>query len=204
MNKSVGQRHGKLGRGSETREPGKDTAKDRDLWRAAMRDVRPLARRKPVPPTSTPVQSAPKKAHLAPAGAARAGPPAPARPAADVSAPDISHGRAAGFDRRSAERLRRGRLPIEGRLDLHGSTQAMAAERLVEFIAGAATAGKRCVLVITGKGLGQGGGGVLRDQVPRWLNQPPNRGRILAFDYAQPRDGGSGALYVLLKRRRET
>jgi DNA-nicking Smr family endonuclease len=116
--------------------------------------------------------------------------------------PDISHGRAAGIDRRSAERLRRGRLPIEGRLDLHGMTQAAAVERLAEFIARSEAAGKRCVLVITGKGLASGG--VLRDQVPRWLNLPPNRARVLAFDYARPQDGGSGALYVLLKRRRPT
>ena len=79
-------------------------------------------------------------------------------------------------------------------------TQAAAVERLAEFIARSEAAGKRCVLVITGKGLASGG--VLRDQVPRWLNLPPNRARVLAFDYAQQQHGGSGALYVLLKRRR--
>ena len=64
----------------------------------------------------------------------------------------------------------------------------------------AESAGKRCVLVITGKGLSSGG--VLRDQVPRWLNLAPNRARVLAFDYARQHHGGAGALYVLLKRRR--
>ncbi len=59
------------------------------------------------------------------------------------------------------------------------------------------------MLVITGKGLMKEDGGVLRQQVPRWLNQSPNRGRVLAFDYAQQKHGGMGALYVLLKRRRE-
>ena len=73
-------------------------------------------------------------------------------------------------------------------------------DRAGEFISRAEAAGKRCVLVITGKGLASGG--VLRDQVPRWLNLPPNRGRVLAFDYARQQDGGAGALYVLLKRRR--
>jgi DNA-nicking Smr family endonuclease len=99
-------------------------------------------------------------------------------------------------------KLRRGRLPIEGRLDLHGMTQAAAVDKLAAFIERAEAAGKRCVLVITGKGLASGG--ILRDQVPRWLNQAPNRARVLAFDYAQPQHGGAGALYVLLKRRRES
>ena len=113
---------------------------------------------------------------------------------------EISHGRAGGIDRRSAIRLRRGRLPIEATLDLHGLTQRAAFDRLCDFIAGAESAGKRCVLVITGKGLSSGG--VLRDQVPRWLNLAPNRARVLAFDYARQHHGGAGALYVLLKRRR--
>lgn len=165
-----------------------------------MRDVRPLASRKSAAPSPSPAVAPSKKAKSAersPAAMAAK----PARPAPPAPA-HISHGRTSGIDRRSAERLSRGRLPIEGRLDLHGMTQAAAVERLAEFIARAEAAGKRCVLVITGKGLASGG--VLRDQVPRWLNLPPNRARVLAFDYAQPQHGGSGALYVLLKRRRAT
>jgi DNA-nicking Smr family endonuclease len=174
------------------------------LWRAATQGVRPLKKKgfeRPRPPASEPAVPAKPKSASKSTAASRPNPPpvspppAPARPH-----PEIEHGKATGLDRRSAERLRRGRLPIDGRLDLHGMTQAAAAERLAEFIAGAHGAGKRCVLVITGKGLA--GGGVLREQVPRWLNQPPNRGRVLAFDYAQAQHGGMGALYVLLKRRR--
>ena len=62
--------------------------------------------------------------------------------------------------------------------------------------------GKRGVLVITGKGRADQGYGVLRRAVPTWLNQPPNRARIIAVHDAQPRDGGSGALYLLLRKRR--
>jgi DNA-nicking Smr family endonuclease len=178
-------------------------AKEHDsaIWQAAMRDVRPLPRRKSAttpapPPAPSPAPSKKAKSTDRPPAAFR---PRPAPPPS-AAVPDISHGRAAGIDRRSAERLSRGRLPIEGRLDLHGMTQAAAVERLAEFIARSEAAGKRCVLVITGKGLASGG--VLRDQVPRWLNLPPNRARVLAFDYAQQQHGGSGALYVLLKRRR--
>ena len=86
-----------------------------------------------------------------------------------------------------------------GRIDLHGRTQSEAHAALLSFLHRAQAAGARFVLVITGKGLA--GGGILREQVPRWLNQPPNRGRVLAFDYAQAQHGGMGALYVLLKRQ---
>ena len=68
------------------------------------------------------------------------------------------------------------------------------------------------MLIITGKGLKPRARdaepwdpvpGVLKHQTPRWLNEAPNRARVLAFTVAQPRDGGSGALYVLIRRRRE-
>jgi len=70
------------------------------------------------------------------------------------------------------------------------------------FLSNQQAAGRRCILVITGKGSGSGGSGVLRAQVPHWLNEGGNRELVLAFDYARPRDGGQGALYVLLKRKR--
>jgi len=174
------------------------------LWHAAMQDVRPLRKKGPErqrPPAAEPAAPA-KPTPAKPKATTRPKPaPPPAASAQPRPHPELEHGKATGLDRRSSERLRRGRLPIDGRLDLHGMTQAAAAERLAEFIAGAQGAGKRCVLVITGKGLA--GGGILREQVPRWLNQSPNRGRVLAFDYAQAQHGGMGALYVLLKRQRE-
>ena len=182
---------------------GRPRDQERALWQAAMRDVKPLKRAAPAPaPVSLSFakQHEPAKKQTA-VRAARSPTPVPMVTITQAS-PDLSHGRAAGIDRRSAERLRRGHLPIEGRLDLHGLTQEKAAMRLADFIERSESAGKRCLLVITGKGLASGG--ILRDQVPRWLNQPPNRGRVLAFDYARPQHGGSGALYVLLKRRRES
>ena len=173
-----------------------------------MRDVKPLKRGKPpaISPaasSSTTSRPAPAKAKKPPATPRLVLGPLPVPPVTlkTVGPPELGHGRATGIDRRSNERLHRGRMPIEGRLDLHGMTQAAAAERLAGFIERAEAAGKRCLLVITGKGLASGG--ILRDQVPRWLNLPPNRGRVLAFDYARPQHGGSGALYVLLKRRRQ-
>ncbi|HTZ35590.1 MAG TPA: Smr/MutS family protein, partial [Stellaceae bacterium] len=126
----------------------------------------------------------------------------PPRPAAVQ--PPLALDRFAGLDRANAERLKRGRHPVEARLDLHGLTQAEAHRALATFLAAARTAGKRCVLVITGRGAAKGaeGGGVLREAVPRWLAEPAFRAHLLAIATAQPRDGGAGALYVMLRRTR--
>ena len=127
-------------------------------------------------------------------------PPRPAPPAQDL--PMLAPGTVAGVDKRTAARLKRGQLPIEGRLDLHGLTQAEAHRELGDFLAAAQDSGRRCVLVITGKGRGAEGGGVLRAAVPRWLNEPGQRQRVVAFCHATPRDGGEGALYVMVRRRK--
>ena len=111
-------------------------------------------------------------------------------------------GQGAGIDKRTVQRLKRGQLPIEARLDLHGLTQKEAHGRLDIFLARAQDRGLRCVLVITGKGRVSQDGGILRQMVPRWLNTPPSRGRVLSMSQAQPKDGGGGALYLLLRKRR--
>lgn len=146
------------------------------------------------------VQPAPRKRRAtgtAPAHPAQAVPSPRPRPQ-----PELTHGSRADIDRRKAERLSRGKLPIEATLDLHGLRQAEAHRRLEQFLAESQAAGKRCVLIVTGKGLHKEEGGVLRANVPRWLNEAPNRARVLSFDYAQQKHGGTGALYVLLRRRR--
>jgi DNA-nicking Smr family endonuclease len=112
----------------------------------------------------------------------------------------LSHGSAAGLDKRTLGRLRRGMLPIEGTIDLHGMTRAEAYRSLHQFIALSQERGRRCILVITGKG--SHSEGVLRTAVPHWLNLPDTRSLVLAFAYATAAHGGVGALYVLLKRRR--
>jgi DNA-nicking Smr family endonuclease len=106
--------------------------------------------------------------------------------------------RFAGIDRATAERLKRGRYPVEAILDLHGMTQERAHRALAGFVAASRAAGQRCVLLITGHG--RMSGGVLKAAVPRWLDEPELRRPVLAIAPAQPRDGGSGALYVLLRR----
>ena len=125
--------------------------------------------------------------------------PAPPRPPA---LPDLDPVSPAGLDRRTARRLKRGQLPAEARLDLHGRTQDQAHDALRDFIQESRMARRRCVLVITGKGsVASGKGGVLRQMVPRWLNEPSLRRHIIAITNAPESSGGAGALYVLLKSR---
>ena len=114
----------------------------------------------------------------------------------------LSHGTLVGLDKRTGERLKRGKLEVEGRLDMHGMSQVRAYSALKRFLLDKQAAGKRCVVVITGKGSRDGGMGVLKEAVPRWLNEPALRKHVLGFDYALPRLGGTGALYILLRRKR--
>ena len=175
------------------------TAEERALWRTAMRDAVPF--HPPDEPVAEVAEAPSPVIAVRPASASLPAAPLPAAPP-PARLPALEPGRSAGLDRRTDERLRRGRLPVEGRIDLHGLTQAAAYDALASFIAISEASGRRCVLVITGKGAVGSGGGVLRTMVPRWLAEPSLRRRILALHRAQPRDGGDGALYVLLRRRR--
>jgi DNA-nicking Smr family endonuclease len=169
------------------------TNPDRALWQRAMRGVKPLAPRSDPPPVPAPTRLSEERVTSS---------VAPALPSATSPSPQPqpSLDRFAGIDRANAERLKRGKHPIEARLDLHGMTQDEAHRALAVFIRGARAGGKRCVLVITGRG--RAGDGVLRSAVPRWLDEPEMRPHLLAIAKAQPRDGGTGALYVMLRRTR--
>ena len=166
-------------------------ADDSGLWRRAIRDVAPLPGR-PRPPEPQPDRMGPAR----PIRDAGAMPAVPKKPAAAQPLPPL--GRFAGLDRASAERLKRGRYPVEATLDLHGMTQDEAHRALARFVAGARAAQRRCVLVVTGHG--RTSGGVLKAAVPRWLDEPGLRPHLLAVTPAQPKDGGSAALYLLLRR----
>lgn len=114
---------------------------------------------------------------------------------------ELVPGKTADLDKRNAQRLKRGQLRPEARVDLHGMTQGEAHTELNGFVAECQMAGLRTILVITGKGSVKDGG-VLRRMVPRWLNQSPLRPTVVAIEQAIPRDGGLGAYYLLLRRRR--
>ena len=114
---------------------------------------------------------------------------------------DFRLGETSGIDRTSARRMQRGQASIEDRLDLHGLSQEQAQKKVKAFIVSAVQKNFRHVLIITGKG--RDGHGILREKVPEWLKDAPLCHHLNAISYAQPKDGGKGALYIRLKRQRE-
>lgn len=188
------------------------------LWQAVAKSVTPLKRRrsqkkavdaaaapeaKAAPQTKPGAKAPPAKRPKAPKATPQPAPaiakPAPPPP---LLTPNPAPGAMPGIDKRQAERFRRGQMAIEGKIDLHGRTQAEAHDALQHFVERAFRAGKRQILVITGKGMTQSKSGVLKTNVPRWLNEPSMRRLILAISQARPEHGGEGALYVLLKKER--
>lgn len=121
----------------------------------------------------------------------------------DDYSPDIETGEEllyvrGGLQQRVLRKFRRGQYAIESELDLHGYTVVEAREALAAFLNAAQQAGKRCVRIIHGKGLGaEGRLPVLKIKVNSWLRQ---KNQVLAFCSARPQDGGTGAVYVLLKK----
>ena len=176
-----------------------DLDEDQILWQRVTQRVTPLPGRQQrlsPPPMVKKLAKAVKPAAKTPQNMPT--PAQPSSPAAKTqSLVDLREGDRAGLDRRTQRRLFRGDVPIDRRLDLHGYTAARAEVKLHTFIEDAAYAGCRCVLVITGKGAG-----VLKSHVPGWLKRAPLSGLVLALAQARPADGGSGAFYVLLRRRR--
>jgi DNA-nicking Smr family endonuclease len=101
----------------------------------------------------------------------------------------------------AVRRLRRGLLPIDARLDLHGMLAEQARAQVQAFLRTTRARGERCVLVIHGKGEhSPAGAGVLRGEIAAWLSQGPTSECVAAFATAQSSDGGEGAVYVLLRR----
>lgn len=159
---------------------------DRILWGRVASTATPLPGRAPLviaeppQPEPPPIAAAP---NTIPAGAA----------AAAVRPPDRQI-----IDRPTRQKLAKGRLAIEARVDLHGLTQGEAHGLLLSFLHRAHAGGLRHVLVITGKG--PGGDGVLKRAVPSWFATSSFRGLVGGHELAARRHGGEGALYVRLRR----
>lgn len=112
--------------------------------------------------------------------------------------------RPADIDKNYFTRLKKGKILIEATLDLHGCTHEQAFRLVHQQLKQWQAHGKRCVLVITGKGLrSEDPRNTLKSRFPEWLNQSELRSLMIAYCQAQPKDGGSGAFYVLLKARKK-
>lgn len=105
-----------------------------------------------------------------------------------------------GLQQRQLQRLKRGQLQVGAELDMHGMTATIARNALVNFISLCSEQHVRCARIIHGKGYGSGADApVLKNRLNSWLRQHHD---VLAFSSAQIKDGGSGALYVLLRSSR--
>lgn len=172
-----------------TRRKRETSVEEEKLFRKTLKDVRPIEPKQAVMIADKPAQSQ---------HAAGKDDMLPAQP---------------GLDGSTAERLRRGRLEPQARLDLHGMTEAGAHRALFHFVRSSHARGLRLVLVVTGKGLeapeenrpfdlglDRRARGILRAMTPRWLREPELSSLIADVRVAHRRHGGSGALYVYLRK----
>ena len=173
------------------------TEADIALWRQVARTVKPLPGRAPVEPE--PEAPAPVSAPATETALLLTRLDTPR----SVASPPL-----AAIERRLRTQLRRGQQSVEAVIDLHGMRQDEAHLALHGFLRREQARGTRIALVVTGKG-GAGPAlfgeerGVLRRMVPHWLRLPDMRALVLGFEEAEQRHGGSGALYVRLRRLRE-
>lgn len=177
------------------------SGEERELFEEVLKDTKPLKGK-----TRLRVKT-PKPDKPAP-------PPKPvAAPKLELPAPRPRTG-PSGLDGRTADRLRRGQLEPEARLDLHGLTEAAAHRALLVFVKGAQARGLKLVLVVTGKGaredaadapfgmeLARRPRGVLKMMTPRWLRERDLEHLVADVRNAHRRHGGEGALYVYLRKR---
>lgn len=110
-------------------------------------------------------------------------------------------GSISGVRRSIIRQLKRGQLPVQDYIDLHGLTKKDAETRVKEFLLKSHSRGLRCVLIVHGRGLNSPDSiPILKERLPVWLNRGPARKIVLAFATARPYDGGTGAIYVLLRK----
>ena len=174
---------------------------ERALWDIVTKSIAPLRRRKAaaVAPPAVEIAESDEKPKGRGVRAALPSPP---------SLPPATPPPLAALDRRTKQKVARGKEPIDVRIDLHGMTQAQAHRALARFLANAQRDGARIVLVITGKGARpsddpHGERGVLKRQVPLWLESAELRPFVIGFEAAGVRHGGQGAIYVRVRRVRE-
>jgi len=198
---------------SRRRPPRPLSAEEREVWRRVARTVKPLEadRLKALEDPAPPERGSAPKALSAPNKTGASGLPAEWFEGAPSRRP------AQPVDRGAEKRVRRGRVDVEARIDLHGWTQAKARGELLAFLRRAQTSGLKTVLVITGKGAGKRAlderrfqpwrsdeaslPGVIRRSFTRWLAEPDFAGLVSGYAAAHRRHGGDGAFYVVIRRK---
>ena len=178
-----------------------DSEQDKDdddaLFRQAMQDVTPLkpdnrVRHRPAPaktPPLRPLQQEPGAGQLF------------STDIIDEPCPDrLYFERAGGAQKSVLKKLRGGKLPVDSTLDLHGLNIEQARQQLIDFIESCRQFGYRHVIIVHGKGFRSQDRPVIKPMVNRWLQETDE---VLAFSSAQPKDGGTGAVYVLLRKPRD-
>lgn len=178
----------------KTRYARRLTHAEAELWTIVTASVRPFRVRpapavppappEPAPKASAPVGSAPRLDRPPAAPSPQPKPPSPPR----------------DLDRRERTKIKRGRLDVDAKLDLHGMRQDEAQRALTSFLRRAQADGAKVVIVVTGKGLTREDAGVLRRVVPMWLRAPNLRDVVVGFGEAARHHGGEGALYVRIRR----
>lgn len=211
--------HDREGR-SVKQPPGKKSAarlseEERQLWEHTAQSIAPIKGKKgrvhaSLEDVETP--AAPRADTAKPAVAKKLSPPVAASQPARITVKPAPGPSPLNLERKKTRKISSGRIEIEGRIDLHGMRQSEAHAALTRFLSRAYAAGKRWVLVITGKGaptrtayeerLEREGEerGVLRRNVPRWLAEPDLAPIIIGFTTAASKHGGEGALYVHIRK----
>lgn len=157
------------------------TLADKNIWQRVAKTVRPLAQQKLIPGARQEPQSAGSHIHL---------PPTPS---------PVLHHTASEIQIRAGNKIRKGKLEIDRKIDLHDFTRDQAFPVLKNQLTRAYMRNMRTVLVVTGKGPNLEG--VLRKSLPTWLAAPEIRPLIGDYAPAHIRHGGAGAFYVFLKKK---
>ena len=173
------------------RQPRPLTDHDRAEWANYVRQVTAFAGRD--------IPIAPAAPLPAPASPKPAAPPPPAANTARRPAQLVTGEHPAGLDKSSWNRFRTGKLPAARTLDLHGRTAQSAFHALERFLHAAHAEELRCVEIITGRGAGENGG-VIRRELPHWLNLPTLRPLVLAASH--PHERNTGSTRLLLRRKK--
>jgi DNA-nicking Smr family endonuclease len=183
-------------------DPDPPPATEQDLWASATAGVRPIERgaERVAPPAPRGAPEAFWHPDLEAVDALRALVSGDA-PFDLADSDEFIEGKVAGLDHTLVRKLRRGDFAVQAHVDLHGMTRDQAKRAVEGFLRSSRSAGKRCVLVVHGRGLhSKDQLPVLKDALRTWLSTARFGRHVLAFATARPADGGAGAIYVLLRR----